>query len=63
MCLSTAYEIVDGEPHEVCTMVSGAREEDGRVVLTDLMGAETSVEGRIQSIDLLENKIFVAAAS
>lgn len=59
MCLSTVYQIVDGEPQEVAKLVSGAVVGDGTVTFTDLMGVETVLEGRIASVDLMDNKIVV----
>ena len=60
MCLSTVYQLVDGEPQEVAKLVSNAVVGDGTVTFTDLVGVETVLEGRIASIDLMDNKIIVA---
>ena len=61
MCLSTVYRVVDGAAEQVATQVSGAQVADGCVTFTDILGAETTVEGTISSVDLIENKIYVQA--
>ena len=61
MCLSTVVKVVDGKAEEVCSQVSNAEVEDGKVVFVDIMGIRTEVEGSISSVDLIENKIYVSA--
>ena len=39
--------------------VATVRAENGRVIFTDILGISTAVEGTIDSIDLLENLIYI----
>ena len=59
MCLSTVYEIGPEGREKVCEYVSAVRAEDGRVILVDIMGAETVLRGSIRSLDLVNNEILV----
>ena len=57
MCLSTVYN----EKHEVLVKnVAAVKAEKGRLIFTDIMGISTSVDGRIEKVDLMENEIFIA---
>lgn len=62
MCLSTAYKAQGDKLEEVCSFVSSAKETEGTVELTDVMGAVTVLEGTIESVDLVANKIVVRVA-
>lgn len=60
MCLSSVFELREGaEPQQVASKISSAQVEGNKVVFTDIMGDETTLYGTIESVDLLENKIFV----
>ena len=59
MCLSTVFQVVDGKPEQVASQESNAEVGDGCVTFTDILGAETTVEGSISSVDLIENRIYV----
>ena len=61
MCLSTVLRVSDGETQEVLNQVSNAQVGDGTVTFTDIMGIQTEIQGTITSVDLVENKIYVAA--
>ena len=61
MCLSDAYELVDGEQKLILSRVQDISTEDGSVLLTNLMGIRTNVPGRIKSVDLLKNIILIEA--
>jgi predicted RNA-binding protein len=59
MCLSTVY-LVGGEGRKpLGEYISGVRVEDGKIILSDIMGAETKIEGVIQNIDLVKNIILI----
>lgn len=62
MCLSTVVKIVDGKHEELCTHISSVKLADGQLTFTDIMGRETVFSGCIDSIDLVDNKIFVSAS-
>lgn len=60
MCLSTVYN----EKHEVLAKnVAAVKAEKGRLIFTDIMGISTSVDGRIDKVDLMENEIFIAQSA
>ena len=61
MCLSTVYEVRDGEENRLCECVSGIKVGEGTVTLTDIMGQELVVNGVITSIDLIKNIILLSA--
>lgn len=48
MCLSDAFELVGGEKKPLMSYVSGISVEDGKVTLTDMLGARKTVSGHAQ---------------
>ncbi len=62
MCLSTAYKILpDGEDEKICEFISEVKVEDGKIVLTDIMGKEIEVPGTIRSMDFVGSKLMIGA--
>lgn len=61
MCLSTAFELRGEERQKICEHVSGIELTPGKIKLTDIMGGELEVAGRLQSIDLISNTILISA--
>jgi predicted RNA-binding protein len=61
MCLSSVYEVKDGDETLVCEHVSGLTSGNGSVTLTDIMGVETVVTGAVTSVDLVKNIILIAS--
>ncbi len=59
MCLSTVYKADGSEKVKLAEYVSGVRAEDGKITLTDIMGAETVVYGTLKSVDLVGNQIVI----
>ena len=59
MCLSTVYRKEADENVFLCKNVARVIPGENGIVLYDLMGNKTSVEGRILDIDLLENVILI----
>ena len=58
MCLSTVYRL--GSPEKpLAKNVALVREQDGRLLLTDILGVTTELEARLVRIDLMENQILV----
>ena len=62
MCLSTVFEERGGEQTKLAEYVSSVREEAGRITLTDIMGEETVVFGKVRSVDLVQNRIIIEGA-
>ena len=56
MCLSTVY---NQKNEKLAGNVAAVRAENGRVIFTDVLGISTAVEGTIDSIDLMENLIYI----
>ena len=61
MCLSDAYELVDGEQKLILSRVQDISTDENSVMLTNLMGIRTKVPGRIKSVDRLKNIIRLDA--
>lgn len=62
MCLSTVYKGSADDANMMYRNIAELRIEDGKILLTDLMGIRSEVEGTIEKIDLLENYIIVKEA-
>ena len=61
MCLSDAYELVDGEQKLILSRVQDISTDENSVMLTNLMGIRTKVPGKIKSVDLPKNIILIEA--
>ena len=60
MCLSTVFRL--GQPDvPLAKNVAPVREQDGKVLLTDILGVTTELRARIARVDLLENRILLQA--
>ena len=59
MCLSTVVALQGDEKTPVARNVAGVKQEDGKLILTDIMGRTTMVDADIERIDLLENYIWI----
>ncbi len=57
MCLSTVY--VRQEPQPVARNVASVTVREGKLVLQDIMGVTTVVDADIESVDLMENCIYL----
>ena len=62
MCLSDAFELVGEEKRPLMSYVSGISVEDGKVTLTDMLGARKTVSGTLKSVDLTRNVILITAS-
>jgi predicted RNA-binding protein len=60
MCLSTVYKEEPGDARElIADSVSTIKTEGRRITLTDILGAELTVEGHIKNVDLIGNSILI----
>lgn len=59
MCLSTAYTTKDGVDTLICDRVTNITVDEGKVVLTNLLGMSTVVEGTLKNVDLNKNVITI----
>ena len=62
MCLSDAFELVNGERSPVMNYVSGISVDENGVTLTDMLGARKTVPGTLKSVDLTKNVILIESA-
>ena len=62
MCLSTVYKNTQTEDQILCRFVSKIVSRDGKLILTDVMGMEVTVEGSLLSADLAEGVVVVQTA-
>ena len=59
MCLSTVFEECGQQQAKLAEYVSGVRAEGEKITLTDIMGTETVVYGKVKSVDLVQNRIII----
>lgn len=50
MCLATVYK--ESDDTVICRNVSKILVEDEKVIIRDIMGEETGIEGKIRMVDL-----------
>ena len=62
MCLATVY-VKKGEESEIMAKnVSGIQVDGNSVILTDILGAEIVVEGRLKKADLVNGVVEIIAS-
>lgn len=61
MCLSNVYLITDDKEELVCEYASSVDVEGDRIYLTDVIGQEIALTGKIINVDLIKNQIKVKA--
>jgi predicted RNA-binding protein len=61
MCLATAYLKKGEESSILARNISGIRIDGESVVLTDILGSETVVEGRLKHADLVNGVVEIIA--
>ena len=61
MCLSTIYKNEKQEENILCRFVESIRVDGDQLTFVDIMGAETTVIGRLVSANLTAGTIVVAA--
>lgn len=60
MCLSDVYRVsADDQVEPIASKVSNITSEKGIVKMIDIFGDETELQGTIEDVDLLENKIYI----
>ena len=60
MCLSTAYLNKKEESMIAARYVDSIKVEGGKVILTDVMGAVTEIDGTISYVDLTGGSVIIA---
>jgi len=61
MCLATAYLKKDEESTILAKNISSIHIDGESVILTDIMGAEIVIEGRLKNADLVNGVVEIAA--
>ena len=59
MCLSTVYLREQEKKEPVAKNVASVRLKDGKLVLTDILGVTTELDAELETIDLMDNFIYV----
>lgn len=59
MCLSTVYALRPEGKAQIAKNVASVKQQDGKLILTDIMGVPTVVNADIERIDLMDNFIWV----
>jgi len=59
MCLSTVYAVVNGNQNKVCEYVCNIELNGKDITLTDIMGAKTTVHGKVKSMDFVKNMVVI----
>ena len=59
MCLSTVYLRENGREERLAKNVATVRARDGRLSFTDIMGVVTETDAEIETVDLMENVIYL----
>lgn len=59
MCLSTAYSSKNGVETLICDRVTNISVDEGKVILTNLLGMSTVVNGFLKNVDLNKNVITI----
>lgn len=59
MCLSTVYARQAGEREQIAKNVASVTIRDGKLVFTDIMGVTTEVDAEIETVDLMDNYIYI----
>ena len=59
MCLSTVYLREQDKKEQVAKNVAAVRMKDGKLLLTDILGVTTELDAELETIDLMDNFIYV----
>lgn len=59
MCLATAFTNKEGVETVIAQYVARVEFREGNVILTDILGQETVVEGILKNIDLSKNTVEI----
>ena len=62
MCLAAAYKNKQTPENLICKYVSNIGFDNGKVVLTDVLGEEISLEGKLSAVDLVKNVVVIQCA-
>lgn len=59
MCLSNVYKNDTNSDNLLYRNIADVRIEGNKIILTDLMGIRSEIEGFVEKVDLMDNYIIV----
>lgn len=62
MCLAAAYRNEQTPENLICKFVSNIGFDNGKIVLTDILGENIAIEGKLSTVDLVKNVVVIQCA-
>ena len=62
MCLAAAYKNEQTQENLICKFVSNIGFDNGKIVLTDILGENIAIEGKLSTVDLVKNVVVIQCA-
>ena len=62
MCLAAAYQNEQTPENLICKFVSNIGFDNGKIVLTDILGENIAIEGKLSTVDLVKNVVVIQCA-
>ena len=62
MCLAAAYKNEQTPENLTCKFVSNIGFDNGKIVLTDILGENIAIEGKLSTVDLVKNVVVIQCA-
>ena len=62
MCLAAAYKQEQTPENLICKFVSNIGFDNGKIVLTDILGENIAIEGKLSTVDLVKNVVVIQCA-
>ena len=59
MCLAAAYKNQQNPDNLICKFVSNIGFEGNKVILTDILGQDIVLEGKLSVVDLVKNVVVI----
>ena len=62
MCSAAAYKNEQTPENLICKFVSNIGFDNGKIVLTDILGENIAIEGKLSTVDLVKNVVVIQCA-
>ena len=62
MGLAAAYKNEQTPENLICKFVSNIGFDNGKIVLTDILGENIAIEGKLSTVDLVKNVVVIQCA-
>ena len=62
MCVAAAYKNEQTPENLICKFVSNIGFDNGKIVLTDILGENIEIEGKLSTVDLVKNVVVIQCA-